>query len=196
MKKLIFMRHGYLEGKYKDYSRLDFNDLENLLVRKFSPEIDKEKTLFVMQSKEFLPKIKLIICSTESRSIKTAEIVKDLVGVDFNVSHLLNEIKFVKGAIEEEDIKDFKKLREKILTNLFYSNYSENFDEVKNRFLHFLDYVKNLDHDTILCITHGWFMRLIYIYSARNSLENISLKELLEARVPNFLDTIEVKIDD
>jgi len=194
MKKIIFMRHGYLEGKYDDYSKLDFNDFENLLLKRITPRVNRYLTKRELQSKKILSEVEFIICSSENRSIETAQIVKEIIGVEFEISSLLDEISFKKGIIEEKDIKDFNTLRKIILTKFHKSKHSENFDVVKKRFLGFLDYVKELNYDTILCVTHGWFMRLINIYSVRNSLENVSFKELLDTRVPDFLDTVEVKI--
>ena len=190
MKKILFIRHGYLEGKYADYSQLNFNDFENLLLKKVTPHVNKKLTKKKLMKKKLL--VDFIFCSSESRAIETAQIIKEISGSDFEISSLLDEIFFLKGIIEEKDITNFSDLRRIILTNLFNSNYSEDFNAVKKRVLLFLDYVKELPHTTILCVTHGWFMRLIYIYSVKNSLEKVSLKELLDARVPDFLDVIEV----
>lgn len=196
MKKLIFMRHGYLEGKYKDYSKLKFVEFEKLLTKKVNPKIDKERTKEVLKAKIFLFDVNFTVCSEESRGIETAQLVKEITGINFETSPLLNEVSFTKSIIDNKDIVDFNCLRKKILTQFYYSNYSEKFEDVKKRFLYFLDYAKKLNYNATLCITHGWFMRLIYIYSVKNSLENVSLKELLEAKVPDFLDTIEVEIDN
>jgi len=195
MKRLIFMRHGYLESNYKDYSKLKFIEFENLLTKKVNPKIDKERNKAVLKVKTFLSDVNYIICSKESRGIETAQLVKEITGITFEISPLLNEVSFTKGIIDNKDIVDFDYLRKKILTQFYNSYYSEKFEDTKKRFLYFLDYVKELNYGTILCITHGWFMRLIYIYSVRNSLENISLKELLKAKVPDFLDSVEVEID-
>lgn len=194
MKHLFFMRHGYLEGKYKDYSKLDFGDFEDLLLKKATPRIDKERTKIALRCKPFLSSIDFIICSTENRGIETAQIVNDLCGVDFEASPLLAEISFAKGVIEEKDVRDFSHLRKRILTQFFNSNKSEPFESAKLRFLQFLAHVKTIGYANILCITHGWFMRLIYIYSVKKSLDNISLRELLEAKIPDFLDVIEVTV--
>lgn len=196
MKGLIFMRHGYLEDKYKDYSKLGFEEFENLLTKKVSPKIDAERNKAALINKKFLSNVNFIICSDESRAIETARIIKEITGINFKISSLLNEVSFSEGIINNEDIVDFNNLRKKILTQLYNSNNSEKFEDVKRRFFDFLDYVKGLNYDIILCITHGWFMRLIYIYSVDNSLEQVSLKELLEVRVPDFLDIIEVKIEN
>ena len=194
MKRLIFMRHGYLEDKYKDYSKLSFNEFEELLLKKVSPEIDREKTKNCLCKKALLHDFNFILCSTEKRGIETAKIIKEITGISFEISNLLDEVNFSKGVINNEDIKDFNILRKRILTQLYYSKYSEGFEEVKKRFLELLDYTKSLNYDFILCITHGWFMRLIYLYSQKNNLEQISLKDLLDAKITNFLDSIEINI--
>jgi len=183
------MRHGYLKGKYKDYSKLHFIDFENLLLKKVTPHVDIDTTKEELKRKNL--DVNFIICSTENRSIETAQIVKEITGVEFEVSSLLDEVNFTKGIIAENDVSDFNKSREIILTNIFHSNHSENFDVIKKRFLNFLEYIRSLDHERILCVTHGWFMRLIDIYSVKGSLD-IQLKELLEVKVPGFLDTVEI----
>ncbi len=195
MKKIIFMRHGYLEDKYKDYSKLDFDEFENLLTKKVNPKINKEKTKSFLKYKKCLSDVNFVICSNQNRGIETAQIVNEITHINFESSSLLNEVNFIKGIINQEDIVDFNNLRTKILTQFYNSCYSENFEAVKIRFLDFLNYVKGLDYDTILCITHGWFMRLIYIYSIKSALKDVSLKDLLEAKVTDFLDTIEISIE-
>lgn len=194
MKRLIFMRHGYLEGKYKDYSQLSFEDFEKLLTKEVTPKIDREKTIIILNDKEFLSKIDLILCSEESRAIETALLVKMINSVDVRTTPLLNEVSFTRGIIEKGDTLDFNLLRKKILTRLFYSECSESFEQVKDRLILFLNQAKALKAENILCITHGWFMRLIYIYAGKESLNGISLTDLLEARVPNFLERIEVNL--
>ena len=188
------MRHGFLEGKYDDYSKLNFYEFKNLLTKKVTPEVNKERTKAILLKKRFLREIDFIICSTESRGIETAQIVNEITKVDYKKSPFLNEISFMPGIISRNDVADFDYLRKKILTSFYNSKYSERFEDVKKRFVRFIEYVKEFDYDTILCITHGWFMRLIYIYSVKNSLDEVSLQELLEARVPNFLDTIEINL--
>ncbi|MBI2572522.1 histidine phosphatase family protein [Candidatus Woesearchaeota archaeon] len=195
MKKLIFMRHGYLEGKYKDYTSLKFEEFENLLLKKVNPSIDEQRTEIVLRDKEIISSIDFIVCSDEKRAMETAEIVKKITGVNFETSHSLREVTFFKGIITTNDIEDFHYLRTIILTRFYYSHHSEKFEDAITRFLLFLDYVKTLNYNTILCITHGWFMRLIYIYSLNRPLKEISLRELLEANVATFLDTIEIVID-
>ena len=194
--KLIFMRHGYLEGNYKDYSKLGFIEFENLLTKKVNPKLDQEKTKAVLKVKPFLSDIDFIVCSGESTGIETAQLVKEITGLNFETSSLLNEISFTKGIIDNQDIIDFNYLRKKILTRFYHSDHSEDFDEVQKRFLNFLAYIQQFNYDLVLCITHGWFMRLVYIYSVKKSLEKVSLQELLEAKVPDFLDTIDLEIDN
>ena len=190
------MRHGFLKDKYSDYSKLGFEDLENLLTNKVFPHIDKEKTKAVLTKKPFINDVGFVISSDESRAIETADIVKELINIDYIESNLLNEIGFEEGIISKEDVNlhDFNHIRRRVLTQFFNSLYSEKFEDVVSRFLDFIDYLKTLNYNTILCITHGWFMRLIYIYSVRGSLDDISLKDLLEAKIPGFLDTIGVYI--
>ena len=196
MKKVIFMRHGFLKDKYSDYSKLGFKDLENLLTKKVFPHLDKEKTRLVLTKKPFINDVDFVISSDESRAIETADIVKELINIDYIESNLLNEIGFDEGIISKKDVNlhDFNHIRRRVLTQFFNSLYSEKFEDVVSRFLDFIDYLKTLNYNTILCITHGWFMRLIYIYSVRGSLDDISLKDLLEAKIPGFLDTIGVYI--
>jgi|SRR3989344_4233681 len=194
MMRLIFMRHGYLEGRYKDYSRLHFDEIEDLLTKRVSPGIDKERTKAALKTKRFLPELDLIICSEERRGIETARLVRDLSDADLEASSLLNEVRFTQGIIDNTDIVDFNRLRVKVLTQFYASRCSENFEDAKRRFLHFLEHTKKLKHDAILCITHGWFMRLISIYSVKGSLEGVTLRDMLDTKISGFLDTVEIEI--
>lgn len=185
------MRHGYPKGRYKNYFDLEFVDFEGLLLGKIVPGIDVEKTKEVLASRKL--DFDFIICSAQRRGVETAQIVSDITGSGLEILSLLNEVSFTKGVICENDISDIGKLRKKILTQFYNSNYSETFFDAVKRLKLFIDYVKGLEYDNILCVTHGWFMRLIYLYSV-GKLEDVSLKELLEANVPDFLDTIEIEI--
>ena len=112
MKKIIFMRHGYLEGKYKDYSKLDFDEFENLLTKKVNPKINKEKTKSFLKYKKCLSDVNFVICSNQNRGIETAQIVNEITGINFESSSLLNEVYFIKGIINQEDIVDFNNLEQ------------------------------------------------------------------------------------
>ncbi|MBS3116839.1 histidine phosphatase family protein [Candidatus Woesearchaeota archaeon] len=194
MKKLLFMRHGLLEKNYQDYSILGFKDLENLLTKKVISKIDREKTKHFLLKKDLIKEVNLIISSTELRAMETGEMVKSLISAESETSSDLNEIIFYEGIISKEDVEkhDFDYLRREILTKFFNSVSSEDFNSAQRRFLHFLDSVKKLEYENILCITHGWFMRLISIYKMKKTLNDISLQDLLDAPVPSFLEIIEI----
>ena len=192
MTQIIFMRHGFLEGKYQDYSKLSFEELQDLLTKKALPNIDNKKTNLVLKEKN-IQNIDIIFCSEEPRAIDTAKIASKILKAKYEKTQLLDEINFQKRIINKEDVElGFNHIRKKVITQFFHSNYSEKFEDIKRRFLNILEEIKKSNYNKVLCITHGWFMRLIYVYSAKKSLENISLDDLLNSHVPNFLESITI----
>jgi len=197
--KLIFMRHGFLEGKFGDYTKLKFKDFEDLLLRNIEPAINKERTKIKLQKKldERRLEFDAMITSAQNRGIETGRIVSELTKIELSKkTELLNETSFETGVIEPSDTKNYGGLRRKVLTQMFNSNHTENFEGMKKRFMNFLEETKNVSDykdKTILCITHGWFMRIIELYKEKENLE-ITLSELLEVKPTDFLDTIEINM--
>ncbi len=194
MKRLIFMRHGFLAGKYSNYANLSFEDFEELLLKEVSPHIDKNKSLGKLNKLSFIYEVDLICCSSNTkRSKDTAVLVKQLKNVEIIQTPLLNEISFVKGVISRKDTVNFFSLREKILTSIYNSEYAESLENIKRRLYEFFRMVRNLEADTILCITHAWLMRFISLYKQKK-LDNLSLEDLLNVKPANFLEEIVVEI--
>jgi len=197
MRTIIFMRHGFLEGKYQDYLSLNFKEFEELLIKIARPQLDEHRNIEALSKMKILDELDGVICSSEERAIETARLVTEKVHLPYKSSSLIDEIQFEQGVITEEDTAshDFNQLRKKILTQVYHSYHTERFDDIKNRFLRFIHQVEQEKGTTILCITHGWFMRLIAIYARRKSLDNISLEELLAVKPSDFLGTITLELD-
>tara|TARA_Y100000310_G_scaffold322901_1_gene382574 strand:+ start:146 stop:733 length:588 start_codon:yes stop_codon:yes gene_type:complete len=193
MKRLIVMRHGFLQSKYGDYTKLCFKDYEDLLLKKVSPKVDTQFTKNKLQDKGFLKNVNLVFCSEQSRGIETAKILSDLYGFSFQKTSLLNEVDFKEGVISLGDEKDYGFLRKKILSSIYFSN---DFELIKRRVLEFIEIVRKLDEEKVLAVSHGWLMRFFYIYSLRGNLDSFSLNDLLLAKAAGFLDSFEIILEE
>lgn len=196
MKKIIFIRHGSPKGKFKNYSKLSFEYLNNLLIGSVSPNLDFENNIEKIKNLPFIKDTEFIFYSGEIRAKETAELISELAKVESEENNLLREIEFFNGIIERDDVNkhDFNHVRSKVITQFFNSCFSENFEHVKKRFIDFLEFLRARKEQTIICVTHGWFMRLIYVYSLKGHLNDVSLEDLLNARIHGFLEYIEVSI--
>ena len=178
--EIYFMRHGPLQSRFSDYSKLSYEDFNDLLLKKKAPNIDMEKTKGIVAKLKFLPSCKKIFCSTQNRAIQTAEIVHEFVTADIIKTSLLDEVNFLEGIITKEDTnKGMENIRRVVLTNWYKSKYSEKFKESIARLQQFLDTVNPEKYGNIVCVTHAWFMRVIQIYAEDRTLNNISLQRVL-----------------
>lgn len=196
MKKVYFIRHGPLQGKFSEYSTLEYNDFNNLLLKKVAPPVDEEKTKKLLQSYSFLANIELIFCSSQNRGIETAKVAKELGNASIKEIALLNEVDFYDGILTEEEAKrGMNTIRKVVLTKWYLGIYSEKFEESIARFNKFIEIVRSRPEKTILCITHGWFMRIIQVYTQKGTTDAITLFEVLEQKPEPNLGIIEINLE-
>lgn len=160
MKKIYFLRsapYNYIFDKARDlYENFD-------LVAKgaYNPSIDKSFNL------NFKIKANLIFSSPSIRSIQTA----NLYGKEYKEVNLLSEVRYkMSDFIFKNEFFDKKMepnidlARSKFVSALINSSLSENFNEVIDRIDKLFSLLKKEDVKIIICISHGFMLKIIESY--------------------------------
>ena len=168
--KLILVRHaesvgnrdGIIQGQ-KDY--------------KLSKQGEKEAERVAKRLKNI--NFKAIFSSDLSRARQTAEIISEFhSGVPIHFSKILRErhIGYLQGK-KIAEIKDLEKIRERYKTRR--PKGGETYGEVKKRAKKFLDnLLKKYPKDTILIVTHGGFIRMLWSAVASEPIKKTFEKEI------------------
>tara|TARA_B100000945_G_C20142497_1_gene484589 strand:- start:45 stop:647 length:603 start_codon:yes stop_codon:yes gene_type:complete len=168
--KIFFVRHGETDWNKSGFLQGQTDIPLNKKGR------EQSETLSIKLEKK---KINLIFSSPLIRSIETANKVACRFNQGIICSNLLTERHF--GILEGEKIEELKKSsrKKKILEKSATANYKpetgESLFEVNQRIFKFLKVLDSLEQrQTILCITHGGVLDLLYriainkeIYSPR-----------------------------
>ncbi len=197
MKTIYFIRHGILEGKYQNYSKLNSQEFKSLLLKEIEPNIDEKETEKVLHQLSFIRKCRKIFCSTQKRSIQTAQIISKLCNnIQFTQIDLMNEVEFDESILSQEEAeKGLDFIRMIILSRWFEGKNKETFQDSIERFNKFLKIAKETKEEEIVVVTHGWFMRIIQLSAKGKELNKISFEELLEEKAPPFLDVVKIQIE-
>lgn len=173
--KIYFVRHGEGEHNVKElYSDPNFS-----LTKK-----GEEQAKFAADRIKTLP-IELIISSTFKRTRQTTDIINKQINKKVIYSDLATEIKRpseIAGKFQKdpEIIKIKKEMDEHFhLPNWHYSD-EENFYDVRQRALDFMEYLTGLEENHILVVTHLIFIQAIVLTMMLK--ENLTAEILLRAR--------------
>ena len=81
-----------------------------------------------------------------------------------------------------------------VLTNWYNGIYCEKWSDSILRFNKLIILLKKSPEKRIICVTHGWFMRLISLYKLKRNLGEISLGDLLLVKSKKNLESIKLII--
>jgi len=207
-RRLIFMRHGRAE-KNSDYPNMPYEDFLKVLVNGVDDGLDEK--FFDNYNFSKLGKVDIIFHSNSKRASETAALLnQNLPGNPENNSGFsedLAEIRFSEECLTREEFeqnggKFNDKCRALLLTKWYdidKDNGVESFNSSKSRLSQLSDKLNQLDskYQNILIITHGWFLRLIYLYYTGGSKQNQNgtLEGLLAAPVLDYGEFLEVQPD-
>lgn len=155
-----FLRHGrprfnYKTDRYDDFMEMLCNGFSKPLVT--HPDINFKS----------LPKqVDFVGYSQFTRAFETAELLHNKLGV----KHMeeipsLNEVRFDKDIISENEFKSLEQIRPKILERWYnYENKAESFYDSLARVKEIESFLSKRSENTIILITHGWFLRVLDLY--------------------------------
>ena len=173
------MRHNRLESPFDNYDKLKYSDLVWLangsISPRISPNIENKKNIDILWNKNFV-----IYTSTEVRTQDTARLIwctsfiacPELNELKFPIQELLSESEYKKGWMEAV---------RKVVLKYFLQ------EEIQILIRDKLNYIKQIitDNTNIVIITHGFYMRFLYlIFKEWKILNEIDLEIL--SRAPNF----------
>lgn len=154
--KIYLVRHGESEGNVGPLRQGPSSSLTEKGIKQAG---------FLAKRFQSIP-IDLIISSSQNRAKQTTEILNNKLNKIIEYSDLLIERKRASAIIgKEKDGAEAIEIGKKIDENFHVSGWrysdEENFEDLKARALKALDYIKNLNKENLLLITHGVFMRMI-----------------------------------
>jgi broad specificity phosphatase PhoE len=205
MKYLVFIRHSQLEKPYEDYSKLNFEELNKLATCEISPSINSKSDKLIQNSELLDPsKIDVIFHSNSKRGLETARLIKKLYSlkdIDLIELNQLKEVDFnIKDLVTLEEYKQtgLGSIRPRLFSAIIKSQNEniENYQSISRRIEFIYKYLQKTEKENILFVTHGFFMRFLYLYfiNGVRDLSALSINQLINAPNPSYLEGFRVKL--
>lgn len=220
-KKIFFMRHGAILGENLSYEKMDYEEYMGYLVGTRNEPLKATdgfslSSLFqkIMRQKNlnstekelrryqiYNPPcdIDAIFHSPSARTRHTAKLIKNCLPrkVYIGASQKINlaEVKFSENILTEEEFKKgrgLKGCRSLILQRWFDGTNKESIKDSINRLKKVVEYVLyKTPYENVLLVTHGWYMRIVYLYLEGLS---INMKNLTKAPIAGYGQIFEYNI--
>lgn len=157
MKKIYFVRHG--ESTFNAGGIID-DDAQIELT-----ELGHEQAEFLGQRARNLF-IDVVIASTMLRARQTAEHIVKATGLPMDTSDLIIERRYPSGqrgmTLADPYVKEINHIMEtRFGEDGAVHSDEETFEEIKERTIKALEYLKNRPEENILVVTHGIFLRML-----------------------------------
>lgn len=152
---LIFVRHGKTKDLEEAVSQSHDSGLSELGVSQAKKLAERLKG----------EKVDLILSSTMARAKQTAELINERLNVALETFEDLVEVRKPSMLVgRKRDEPEFQQITQQLVDN-FHSNWhhsdEENFEDAKMRAVKTLSYIRSLNKETIMIVSHGTFMRLL-----------------------------------
>lgn len=155
--KVYLVRHGETTGNLKNFHQL--------------PETPLTEA-GVVQAKSVAKRLKncgvdLVYSSPNKRAVQTAEIISGETGAPVEAWGNLTEIRRPKEIVGKSgDDPEIKKIENLLVKNFGKSNWKysdeENFEDLSIRAKAVFDHLlKNHDNQTVVCVSHGTFIKVL-----------------------------------
>ena len=154
--KLYLVRHGESEHNAKNAYQPGDSKLS---------EKGLEQANFLAHRFEGIP-IDIIFSSPFERARQTAEAIGKAVGKEVMYQDLLRETKKPSEVVGKEEndpeaVAILKKIGSHADDPAWHHSDEENFTELKNRGKEFLAFIQSEQEESVLCVTHGTFLRMV-----------------------------------
>lgn len=189
-KQVWFMRHGNPTFDYENCTYDEF--IEMLSNGSQTPLADDHGIDFAS-----LPQnVKLICHSAARRAVETAKKLQEHLNIEaVELMNALDEIKFDKDVILRHEYESIKSSRPVILTRWFNNeNKLESFEDSKARVRKIEEFLQTRREKSIICVTHGLFLRLLELYFVQGKRKGITLSDLLKVKPIELGQFIEVRL--
>ncbi len=178
--QLWFLRHGktpfdYENSEYDDFIEMLCNGHGTPLAE--NPEIEFES----------LPKqVDLVCYAPAKRAVETANVIRNEINVkQMEELELIREVRFDNKIIRKPEFKSLDQNRPDILERWYKNqNGAESFEKSYARVKQIDEFIKKKPENTIILVTHGWFLRLLEIYfvEGKRKQSDISLEDILKVK--------------
>ncbi len=156
--KTLFLRHGYLLWKYRDYNNLSFHELRDLglNIGMYTVDQDQKKDTLVWS-------YDICLTSQQKRTIETAYMLwflepiqrEFLTEIHFDLAQLMNEEEYSSG--------EWLSVIRKVLWKSFFNRNPgvESPESVMYRIQLLLSYLRNHQERDVLIISHWFFLQMV-----------------------------------
>ncbi len=160
MKKIYFVRHGESEGNIGPVQQ----DHTSPLTQK-----GKEQAHSVAKRLAGVS-VGVIVSSNMLRAKETAEVVAGVTNApvehsDFFAERRKPSLMYGKSKDDTESVDAYKTVVANFHLPGFRHSDEENFDDLKDRAKNAMAYLASRPEETIVVVTHGYFMRIIMAYA-------------------------------
>jgi len=201
--RVIFIRHGRLQSPYHNYDNLTFKELSQLARGDIQPSVDKVwladrvpsfiSTIF----EDSLPSSLKLFYSPLKRAKQTANFIGRKLKVDNKNMIQLNELKEIvfnlPQIISEKAHKQggMVAVRKAVFNSLITGNTVESLSSCFKRINTIEAKIKQINQGTVLCVTHGFFLRLLSLYFIKKikRATEVDLTDLQEATNFDYLSS-------
>lgn len=191
--EVTFLRHGPLLSPYDNYEALTFEQLCQLAKQEIEPAIDTKRAVELVKGNRLVDgEYDLLFHSPSNRALATTQIITDHYMVK-KVEKIeeLAEILFDPAQLttqEEFAQKGLPIIREKLFLALVEGNNMESIESCMQRIFQLEKTLMQSSSNRCLCVTHGFFMRLLELYFTQNKdYRKYSYRSLVEATNHSYL---------
>lgn len=171
-----------------DYGNLDYKQFMRFLLHEIDPPLADNNNGINIQ--KIPKKIDVIYHSSTKRSIQSAKYIQRHLGnedkqprIESCLAEKLDEVRFSKNILSKDEFKEHSGLKgfRAIILRKWYDgiNKEETFQDSISRIEKLCAFLKNNSDKNIILITHGWYLRLLYMYfkNQEKSLKNLKSDE-------------------
>jgi len=198
MKSVTFLRHCRLSDPYADYDKMSWDELRNLSTDRIDPDIHPGSSLAILEkfTRKDMQKFDMILCSPSKRAQRTAEWIQRLSGKDLKIeeSKTLREISFDPALLttkEKFDQDGLPEIRATLFRGMIQKEPGvEALDDLLKRVDALTEILVQIPSENILCITHGFYMRVLQLYLPKSFMhcQDITIDNLMDTPDYNYLE--------
>jgi broad specificity phosphatase PhoE len=119
-----------------------------------------------------------------TRAFETAQLLQsELYVKQIGVMPILEEVRFDKDIITEDEFESLEQIRPEILRRWYNNkNKAESFKDSLTRVKEIESFLSERQEKTIILVTHGLFLRLLEVYFVQGKHMDITLDDILETK--------------
>jgi len=181
-----------------DYGNLKYKPFMRFLLHGIDPPLAKRNN--EINIKKIPMEIDVIYHSSAMRSIQSAKYIQrhfrngdKQPRIESCLAKELDEVRFSKNILSKDEFKNhggLKRVRAIVLRKWYDGiNEVETFQDSISRIEKICAFLKNTSDRNILLITHGWYLRLLYMYfkNQEKSLKNLKSRKCIFKYGESFL---------